>query len=165
MLRIATILHPTDFSAVSKNAYRVACSLARDHGARLVVVHVVADLAAKEVVWEFIETHEDYQHTLEDKLHMFATPDPSVPIDFRLEHGHAARQILHVAQDVQADLIVMGTHGRTGLQRFITGSVAEEVQRKATCAVLTIKLPPKVTVPYRYLLPENETQKVSASSA
>ena len=141
MLPIRSILHPTDFSMHSEHAYRLACSLARDHGACLVVLHVVSGLKSGEVVWDLFQPSQDYKEALEEKLHMLAAPDPRIPMEFRLEEGDPGKQILRVAQDTKCDLIVMGTHGRTGLAHLILGSVAEEVVRKAPCAVLTMKIP------------------------
>ena len=165
MLHISCILHPTDFSDLSKNAFRVACSLARDHRARLVVLHVISDLAAKEVVWDIIEPLQKYHDRLEQKLHEFATPDPQIPLEFRLEQGNPTRQIVQVARELPADMIVMGSHGRTGINRLLLGSVAEDVQRKAPCGVLTIKFPAENALPYQYLLPENRRRRATVGSA
>jgi nucleotide-binding universal stress UspA family protein len=68
-------------------------------------------------------------------------PDQNVRVEHRLEEGHAATVILQAADDVQAGLIIMGTHGRTGLGRLLLGSVAEHVLREAHCPVLTVKIP------------------------
>jgi quercetin dioxygenase-like cupin family protein len=59
--------------------------------------------------------------------------------------GDPAEEILHLTEALRCDLIVMGTHGRTGLGRFLTGSVAEEVLRKAVCPVLVVKIPLRAT--------------------
>ena len=67
---------------------------------------------------------------------------PDITVEHRLERGEPALVILAVAQETGADLIVMGTHGRTGLRRLLMGSVAEQVVRKASCPVLTIRTPP-----------------------
>jgi nucleotide-binding universal stress UspA family protein len=63
-------------------------------------------------------------------------------MEYHLEAGDPATEILRVAREVPCDLIVLGTHGRTGLTRLVLGSVAEEVLRKAPCSVLTVKAPP-----------------------
>ncbi len=63
------------------------------------------------------------------------------PVERRLLQGDAAREILGVAKDMKCDLIVLGTHGRTGLGRLLMGSVAEQVVRHASCPVLTVKMP------------------------
>jgi nucleotide-binding universal stress UspA family protein len=143
MLAIRTILHPTDFSQTSKYAFRLACSLARDHGARLVVLHVAPP--PQMVSYEGIPLEPSmsgsYQDELQDKLRQIRAPDPGVSIETRLEEGFAAPEIVRVAQETPCDLIVMGTHGRTGLGRLLMGSVAEQVLRKALCPVLTVKAP------------------------
>jgi nucleotide-binding universal stress UspA family protein len=143
MLPISTIIHPTDFSDRSEYAFRLACSLARDHGARLIVLHVVP--TPQGVGYNELPIvpplSPDYRQELEEKLHKFKTVDPKLRVECRLEEGFAADEILRIARDTKADLIVMGTHGRTGLARLLMGSVAEQVARKAACPVLTAKAP------------------------
>jgi quercetin dioxygenase-like cupin family protein len=76
----------------------------------------------------------------------FAWPqptDPAVRVEHRVAEGDAPAEILSLAQALPCDLIVMGTHGRTGLSRLLAGSVAEEVLRKAACPVLAVKTPPQ----------------------
>jgi quercetin dioxygenase-like cupin family protein len=67
--------------------------------------------------------------------------DPQLHVEHHLAEGDPGQEILHLARALRCDLIVMGTHGRTGLGRFLTGSVAEEVLRKAACPVLVVKTP------------------------
>ena len=131
MLPIKTILHPTDFSERSENAFRLACSLASDYGANLVIVHVVGvPLILGDAV---ILPGTDVAHDdLRDKLDDLEVPDDRVGVTRRLEQGSPATEILRMAALCHADLIVMGTHGRRGLPRFLMGNVAEEVVRKAT---------------------------------
>jgi nucleotide-binding universal stress UspA family protein len=78
---------------------------------------------------------------IRERLKQLMPPDPKVQLERRLVEGDAAPEILHQAGEVKAGLIVMGTHGRTGLGRLLMGSVAEHVVRKATCPVLTVKAP------------------------
>jgi quercetin dioxygenase-like cupin family protein len=68
-------------------------------------------------------------------------------VEHRVAEGNAPGEILRLAQALRCDLIVMGTHGRTGLDRLLTGSVAEEVLRKAICPVLVVRMPPSETPP------------------
>jgi nucleotide-binding universal stress UspA family protein len=142
MLGIRTILHPTDFSARSENAFRLACSLARDHGAGLVVLHVVpaptAVLVGEGIVVPWVE--DDFQ-ALEAKLRQVRPQDPDIAITHRLARGEPVHEILRAAGETNCDLIVLGTHGRRGLARFLMGSVAEQVVRKASCPVVTVKTP------------------------
>jgi nucleotide-binding universal stress UspA family protein len=69
------------------------------------------------------------------------SPDPKVHVEHRLAEGEPDETILRVARESNCDLIVMGTHGRTGLRRALMGSVAEQVVRLATCPVLTVNSP------------------------
>ena len=140
MLPVHTVLHPTDFSEPSDAAFRLACSLARDYGARLVLLHVVPPT----VVYgegAVVPDPELLVHEAKDQLDRLQVPDAAVHTDRRLEEGDPVGMILHVAREVHADLIVMGTHGRTGLARLLMGSVAGPVVRKATCPVLTVTAP------------------------
>jgi len=68
--------------------------------------------------------------------------DPAVPYEHHLLIGNPATAIVHLAETENVDLIVLPTHGRTGLMRLLMGSVAEEVVRKARCPVLTVKADP-----------------------
>jgi nucleotide-binding universal stress UspA family protein len=76
---------------------------------------------------------------LEDRLFKLQPPDRTIHVQRLLREGDPAQEILHTAEETKADLIVMGTHGRTGLRRLLMGSVAEVVLRKAPCPVLTVK--------------------------
>jgi nucleotide-binding universal stress UspA family protein len=149
MLPIHTILHPTDFSEQSDYAFGLACALARDHGARLILLHVASlPVAVFGEAGVFVEP-EDYQEPLKRQLDQLRVPDASVPVERRIEEGEAAAGILRVAGETNAGLIVMGTHGRTGLGRLLAGSVAARVMRKAPCPVLTVKTPFAEAVPSR----------------
>ena len=68
-------------------------------------------------------------------------PDAQIVVEHRLEEGNPVAEILRVARETHCDLIVMGTHGRTGLAHLLMGSVAEQVVRKAGCHVLVVKTP------------------------
>jgi nucleotide-binding universal stress UspA family protein len=133
MLRIRTIIHPTDFSEPSQYALRLACSLASDAGARLLLLHVVPTSLAAE--------KRGFGEELGEELNRMKMPKTHLPVERRLEEGDPVTRILGIAEEESCDLIVMGTHGRTGLGRILMGSVAEQVMRKATCPVLTVKMP------------------------
>jgi universal stress protein A len=141
MLPIKTILHPTDFSERSDYAFQLACSLARDHGARLVVLHVVLPPSAVALRDQVLATgSDDYRAPLLETLHKLRPP-AEVPVEYRLNEGMAVAEILRVARETPCDLIVIGTQGRTGLKRVLMGSVAEQVVRNAPCPVLAVKAP------------------------
>ena len=145
MLPIRTILYPTDFSEPSKLAFRLACALARDYGARLIVLHVVEPppFVTYGEVEKALQLPEGYQQELEEGLRQFQAPDPKVQMEHCLREGDPVTEILSQAQELPCDVIIMGTHGRTGLGRLLMGSVAEQVVRKAPCPVLTVRAHPK----------------------
>jgi nucleotide-binding universal stress UspA family protein/quercetin dioxygenase-like cupin family protein len=134
MPALKTILHPTDFSESARYAFQAACSLARDLQARLILLHVVYPAPLSEWGSESLATMK--QH-----LSWPQPPDPGVGVEHLVAEGDASTEILRVAQAIGCDLIVMGTHGRTGLGRLLTGSVAEEVLRNAPCPVLAVRVP------------------------
>jgi universal stress protein A len=143
MLEMATILYPTDFSANAEAALALASALAREGHGRLVVLHVerppLATLGGTAGVPP-LPTEYDRQR-LEEQLQRIKPLRPGIAVEHRLEYGDPASVILKTAQEVGTDLIVMGTHGRTGLRRLLMGSVAEQVVRKASCPVLTVRTP------------------------
>jgi len=147
MLAIHTILHPTDFSEHSQYAFALGCALTRDYGARLVVLHAVAEPVVLYGEGVVPSDPEEVRAAARDQLARLQVPHADVRAEFRLEDGDADEAILRVAQEIHADLIVMGTHGRTGLGRLLMGSVAEQVVRKSTCPVLTVRRPFPETVP------------------
>jgi nucleotide-binding universal stress UspA family protein len=155
MLRMQTILLATDFSGHSNLAFRLACTIARDYAARLVVVHVAVPPVGIYGQGRMApRLHLEELERLRDKLEELQPRDPRVQVEHRLVEGEATEQILRTAAAVNADLIMVGTHGRTGLGRLLMGSVAEEVLRKAPCPVLTVKLPMTTNQPPRRALPD-----------
>lgn len=142
MLSFRTILHPTDFSECSNYAFQIACSLAREHGARIVLAHVTSSVVIAAPFVTIPPEPVDVREQLQKELADLQPSEPGLAIDRYLRDGDPATEILSLAHDVGADLIVMGTHGRTGLGRLLMGSVAEQVLRKASCPVLTVKAPP-----------------------
>ena len=143
MLSIRTILHATDFSDDSNHAFRLACSLARDHGARLIVVHVVPESLVPAGGVMTPPPSEDYEEARE-RLAKLESGDPRALVKHRLLTGVPAEEICQLAQDTKAGLIVMGTRGRTGLRRLLMGSVAEQVVRQAPCPLLTVRVPVRI---------------------
>ena len=146
MLPPRTILHPTDLSEHSRYAFEVARSLAGGSAARLVLLHVSPNVAvpAREALRE-PEPGKEYYDRLRGELRRLQEAAAAVPSECRVAEGHPATEILRTAREVGADLIVMGTHGRTGLRRLLMGSVAEQVVRQAPCPVLTVSISPHPT--------------------
>jgi nucleotide-binding universal stress UspA family protein len=136
MLPIRTILHPTDFSDCSEYARQLARSLARDYGARIVVVHV----PQREIVHPGLiggpGEAKPFLDEVEARLRESFEKDLDTRAEIVVREGEPASTILWLADEVHADLIVMGTTGRSGLGRLLLGSVAEEVMRRAHCPVL-----------------------------
>jgi nucleotide-binding universal stress UspA family protein len=141
MLTIRTILHPTDLSDHCDCAFRLSCSLARDYGARLIVLHVSTPPVVGYGGGVIPPEPAELKNQLRERLHQVQARDPKVQLDHRLVEGDPATEILRIAEGAGCDLIVMGTHGRRGLGRLLIGSVAEQVVRKAACPVLTVKTP------------------------
>lgn len=141
MLPCHTILHPTDFSERCALAFDLACSLAREARARLIVVHVAPNVAVAGELVTVPAKPADVWRTLQEQLANLRSPDADVHVEPHLREGDPAAEILRAARDFQCDLIVMGTHGRSGLSRLMLGSVAEQVLRRASCLVLLVKQP------------------------
>jgi nucleotide-binding universal stress UspA family protein len=137
------ILFPTDFSTCSDAGLEQATALARDTGAKLLIIHVEEPPAAYGGGEMYYGISEPDQTALLRMLHDVRPTDPNVPYEHRLLRGDPAEMIVEEADREHCDLIVMGTHGRTGFKRLLMGSVAEAVVRKANCAVFTYKLPRK----------------------
>ena len=139
------ILCPVDFSDSSLAALELAVSLARESDAALTILHVLewpADdgpLTNRPIsVPEYrLEREHDVAATLRG-LVPDATPGSPRPIT-RLAHGKAYREILGVATEDSADLVVMGVHGRNALDLMLFGSTTNQVARRATCPVLTLR--------------------------
>ena len=147
MIRINKILYPTDFSSHSNQAYFHAVALAEKHGASLTIAFVYSP--------SFFGTSTGQSAAGEDRpywqnqLEQIRPVDPRIPVHHVFLEGDPATEIIRYGQDAGIDLIVMGTHGRTGLERLLMGSVAEKVMREAKCSVLVVKLPKGVPVSAR----------------
>ena len=148
-MAVKTILYATDFSEPSRAALAVACSLARDLGGRLIVLHVVpsleairdAEMAAGIPPSEhFEEDMTAYRAEMQAQLDALEPP-PGVKLERQLKEGHVAPTIQRAADENACDLIVMGTHGKTKIRRALMGSVAEQVMRQASCPVVVVRQP------------------------
>ena len=138
-MNASKILCPTDFSTMGQTALEMATSLARDRGATLVIMHVEEPPMAYGGGELYYGIEEPNREELKRMLSEVVPADPAVPYEHRLMIGSPATAIVEMAQRENVNLIVMPTHGRTGLMRLLMGSVAEEVVRKAKCPVLTVK--------------------------
>jgi nucleotide-binding universal stress UspA family protein len=138
------ILFPTDFSPSGQEALRWATVLARDTGASLTIIHVEEPPMAYGGGEMYFPAEEGNSEELRQALVKVVPTDPKVRFEHKLLSGDPATAIVEAAAEEKADLIVIGTHGRTGLTRLLMGSVAEAVVRRATCPVLTVKHPSAV---------------------
>ena len=147
MVSIRQILCPVDFSEFSKHAFDRALAVARPHGARVTALHVVpvpSGMAAvpfgPEGPGQFALQAVDREQMLRELRRFVAMDRPAgAAVDVEvMESTTVHREILVQAQRLAADLIVMGTHGRSGFDRLLLGSVTEKVLRRARVPVLTV---------------------------
>jgi nucleotide-binding universal stress UspA family protein len=156
MESIKKIVYCTDFSQNSLAAFGVALDLAKKYQANLTLLHVVPPLVfPSPVMEEFIseQTHLQFTQDVikgsEEQINRnFVQKMGSFP-DYQIKilSGHPSAEILSFLEENEADLVVLGTHGLTGLAHFFLGSTAEKIVRRSPCSVLTIKskagMPPK----------------------
>jgi nucleotide-binding universal stress UspA family protein len=140
-VKIEKIVFPTDFSHASDAAMAFASSLARDTGAKMLIVHVEEPPTAYGGGNLYYGVPEPEREALIEMLERLKPTTDDVPYEHRLLSGDPARQVIELAEQEKAGLIVMGTHGRTGVLRLLMGSVAEEIVRRSSCPVVTYKAP------------------------
>lgn len=133
MFGIKRILYPTDFSSYSNQAYFHAVGLAELHGAHLTVMYVFNASADPGDI--------DYWR---GQLEQIRPSNSAIPVEHVLLEGNPGEVIPRFAADNSINMIVMGTHGRTGQERLLMGSVAEQSLRNAPCSVLVVKLPKRI---------------------
>jgi universal stress protein A len=133
------ILFPTDFSTASDAALSHAETLAKQAGAKLLIVHVEEPPLAYGGGELYYGLPEPNSERIQKMLEDVRPADPSVPFEHRLTMGDPAAEVVRIAGDEKAEMIVMGTHGRTGLTRLLMGSVAEAIVRRSPCPVLTYR--------------------------
>jgi universal stress protein A len=145
MLPIRRILTPTDFSGPACTCVRAASELAEHFGAEILLVNVVPTLPAvppdPNYVFKIPE-YEKYLHAEASERLRKASEElvsKNVQVRTMVGHGSAAEEIVRIAKYESVDPIVISTHGSTGLQRLVFGSVAEKVVRLAECPVLTVR--------------------------
>jgi len=150
MKAIKKILVPTDFSSTSREAVKLACQLAQLNSARLILFHVIPlvnlyDINAisayqnveEEIYTDLKKVSQRKMHELQVKIGQdFSSIEVGIEIKDRFDESDG---ILDAAREHQVDLIVIGSHGRKGINRILMGSVAETVLRHASCDVLVYK--------------------------
>ena len=149
MIPIKKIVLPTDFSEPSYAAIEPALELAEHFSARIFVVHVVAPVPiipgttappAVDIPEMLNEIKRSSEKAIEELIKERLT---GVEAGYYVVQGKPAEEIISVAAKESADLIVISTHGESGLQRLVAGSVAEKVARLADCPVLTVRAHPE----------------------
>ena len=138
-MELQRILLATDFSEPSQAALQLATALARDSSATLLICHVTPP--------EFVYGADEMDAVaipfenpgVRQRLVETQPNDPQVPCEHHLLVGNPADEIVRLGEEQNVDLIVLGSHGRTGAVRLLMGSIAEAVVRQAACPVLTIK--------------------------
>lgn len=141
--KIRRILVPIDFSACSKKALQYAVPFARQFGARLCLLHVGQGyyLAPALAPLELAASELGERADVAAKLASFATQEipSSIPVDILVRNGHPALETATAAKELGADLIIISTHGYTGVRHVWFGSIAEQVVRHAKCPVLVVR--------------------------
>jgi len=140
-IRFKRILIATDFSDASRNALRYAAAIARHHGARLYIVHVVSSVGYRMVGPDAeIQAAELAARDLKALWSKLGGADESGRVELALivRRGDVCYQLEELIQKEVIDLVVVGTRGRTGVSKVMLGSVAEDIFRKVSCPVLTV---------------------------
>lgn len=155
-MTIARILVPIDFSESSAAAFDYACDLARQLGARITLMHVwdvpflwpsAGDTLVSVPAEEPMTVSQLVKRRASEEMATFLarSPHDGIEVTGRLEMGDPLKTICTVAVEGRHDLVVMGTHGRTGLSRALAGSVTENVVRRCPVPVLTVRTPEDAT--------------------
>jgi nucleotide-binding universal stress UspA family protein len=132
LISLKNTLFATDFSPYSKVALPYALSLARRYGAKLYAAHVYPVVPSWESLAEIAERQRESEaQRLDEQL-------KGVPHELVFRVGDIGEVLSETIEENEIDLLVMGTHGRTGVKKLLMGSVAEEIYRQAACPVLTV---------------------------
>jgi nucleotide-binding universal stress UspA family protein len=157
MIQITHVLCPVDFSEISHHALDHAAAIARWYEARLTLLYVFASLPAMDLPPVVLD-EQDRERLLTDLRRMAAAVPREVPVECRIqEAAYVHEEILAQIASAHADLLVIGTHGRSGFQRLFLGSVTEKVIRKASCPALVVPprasdVPPGSPIQFRRIL-------------
>jgi nucleotide-binding universal stress UspA family protein len=140
------ILHATDFSAASRPALAMACEWARRDGARLLILHVLTPPSpfighGRRAPTSYLELLAVARHEAQRRLAALFTRIRAlgIRVESKLVEGGPAVEVLKAAGRWHADVIVIGSHGRTGVRRFLLGSVAEQIVVRSVRPVLTVR--------------------------
>lgn len=139
-LKLKNILWTTDFSAASKASLPYTAAIARQYESKVYLAHVVVPNPYPMVSPEAAPYIQELRRGTSKRLSDLADSEQlaGIPHDTILGHGEVADELAKMVKEHEIDLLVLTTHGRRGLRRFLMGSVAEEVWRTAMCPVLTV---------------------------
>ncbi len=148
-MQIRSILLPTDFSECANEAFSYAAFFARQNNATITCVHVIEPIVPAVGYTGLAETlptpdlSEQLEDAAEREFPKIADCEEfkGLEVDEVITHGDASAEIVRLATERKIDLIVISSHGRTGIGRMLFGSIAEEVVRHAPCPVLVVKQP------------------------
>ncbi len=143
-MQIKTILCPIDFSEISAKALDYAVFLASYHHAELLILHVVEQLHEFEHYQILVLTPQELAEKMEKQAYeelnrLTEQIKKTVKVETVVRQGKPFVEIIKEAKEKDMDLIVMASHGRTGVSHMLMGSVAEKVVRKASCPVLIVR--------------------------
>lgn len=143
MVAIGRILCPVDFSDFSRHALDYAAGIARWYGARITALHVVPPIASMlpvsgEGLYPPLVFRPEDLDQFRTELASFVRPSGIEALDAEVVQGSVTAEIARLATELPADLLVMGSHGRSGFERLMLGSVTEKLLRNAPCPVLTV---------------------------
>lgn len=142
-LRVRQILVPIDFSECSKRALQYALPLAKEQGAALTLLYVIPPVygTGEYEVINYAQLEATMRHAAEEGMAKMVSDEirDEVPALTKVCVGSPAREIVEMARSLPADLVVISTHGRTGLKHVFLGSVAEHVVQRAPCPVLVVR--------------------------
>ena len=144
-MKLRRILAPIDFSHVSEDALSYATGLAAEMGAEVLVLHAMepvvyagSPMSPEMSMANYLDEQREAATQSLEKL-LARLRQRKVPVEGVVRSGPAYKVIVETAEESKCDLIVMGTHGRTGLGHLLLGSVAERVIRLAPCPVMTVR--------------------------
>jgi nucleotide-binding universal stress UspA family protein len=144
-IEIRQILVPIDFSPHARPILEWACELAKEHGSKLVLLHAyhlpvefqqLEGAYLPPEFWTNVKT--EAQQTLDE--YKAQVSQQGIEVEAIVREGYPATVIEEEAESLPADLVVIGTHGLSGLKHLLLGSIAERVVQRAPCPVLTVKL-------------------------
>jgi nucleotide-binding universal stress UspA family protein len=141
MFSAERILFPTDFSDCSKSVLPYVLSFAEAHKSHVTILNVVEfeELQHLTNAEGASEVEGSYLAKRTEALQAMVGPHPELHMDFVVREGHAFKEILRLAEESDIDIIIMATHGRTGFEHILIGSVAEKVVRHSDRPVLIVK--------------------------